>query len=66
MKINVKKIVLMVLIGFAIGLGCFAASLSLLTTNTALSVFLLSLTYATGIYFVKVRNKYNLIIKKTR
>lgn len=66
MKINVKKIVLMVLIGFVIGLGCFAASLSLLTTNTALSVFLLSLTYATGIYFVKVRNKYNLIIKKTR
>jgi len=65
MKININKVILMVLIGIAIGLGCFASSISLLTSNTTLSVFLLSLTYASGIYFVKIRNKYDLI-KKTR
>lgn len=65
MKINVNKVILMILIGVAIGLGCFASSLSLLTNNTLLSVSLLSLTYGTGIYFVKIRNKYPLV-KKTR
>ena len=65
MKINGNKVILMTLIGVAIGLGCFASSLSLLTNNTVLSVTLLSLTYITGIYFVKIRNKYELI-KKTR
>ena len=65
MKINGNKVILMTLIGVAIGLGCFASSLSLLTNNTVLSVTLLSLTYITGIYFVNIRNKYELI-KKTR
>lgn len=66
MKLNINKIILMVLIGIAIGLGCFASSLSLLTDNNVLSYFLLGITYATGIYFVKIRNKYKLLIKKTR
>lgn len=66
MKININKVALMLLIGIAIGLGCFASSISLLANNTILSTFLLSLTYITGIYFVKIRNKYNLIIKKVR
>lgn len=65
MKINGNKVILMILIGIAIGLECFASSISLLTNNTLLSVTLLSLTYITGIYFVKIRNKYELI-KKTR
>lgn len=65
MKINTNKIILMILIGIAIGIGCFASSISLLTDNTLLSITLLSLTYVTGIYFVKIRNKYPLL-KKTR
>lgn len=65
MKININKIILMTLIGIAIGIGCFASSISLLTNNTLLSICLLILTYMTGIYFVKVRNKYELI-KKTK
>ena len=65
MKININKLILMILIGIAIGLGCFASSISLLTNNKILSYFLLSLTYATGIYFIKIINKYELI-KKTR
>ena len=66
MKININKLILMILIGIAIGLGCFASSISLLTDNTRLSYFLLSLTYGTGIYFTKIRNKYNILIKKTK
>lgn len=66
MKINVNKIILMSLIGVAIALECFASSLSLLTNNTILSVILLTITYMTGIYFVKIRNKYKLILEKTR
>lgn len=66
MKINVNKIILMSLIGVAIALECFASSLSLLTNNTILSVVLLTITYATGIYFVKIRNKYELVLEKTR
>ena len=65
MKINGNKVILIILIGVAIGLECFASSISLLTNNTMLSVTLLSLTYVTGIYFVKIRSKYELI-KKTR
>ncbi len=65
MKLNINKIILMILIGIAIGLGCFASCLSLLTDNTLLNVSLLMLTYFTGIYFVKIRNKYDLI-KRTK
>ena len=65
MKINIRKVILMILIGIGIGLGSFASSVSLLTRNNFLSYFLLSITYLLGIYFVKVRNKYDLI-KKTR
>lgn len=66
MKINVNKIILMSLIGVAIALECFASSISLLTNNTILSVVLLTITYMTGIYFVKIRNKYELVLEKTR
>lgn len=65
MKINIRKVILMILIGIGIGLGCFASSISLLTKNNFLSYFLLSITYLMGLYFVKVRNKYDLT-KKTK
>ncbi len=64
MKLNINKCILMILIGVAIGLGCFASSLSLLTDNHALSYALLFITYLTGIFFVKIRNKYPLFINK--
>lgn len=63
MKINIRKVILMILTGIGIGLGCFASSLSLLTKNNFLSYFLLYITYLMGIYFVKIRNKYSLIKK---
>ena len=53
----------MILTGIGIGLGCFASAVSLLTQNKLLSYVLLTITYLTGIYFVKIRNKYNLIEK---
>lgn len=64
MKINVKKIVLMVLYAIGIGLGCFASAISLLTRNQFLEYFLLTLTYLTGIMLVKIRRKYPLMLKK--
>ena len=63
MKLNIRKVLLMTLMGIGIGLGSFASALSLLTQNKLLSYVLLTVTYLTGIYFVKVRNKYNLIEK---
>lgn len=63
MKINVRKVILMILTGIGIGLGCFASAVSLLTQNKLLSYVLLAITYLTGIYFVKIRNKYDLIEK---
>ena len=65
MKLNINKVIFMILIGIAIGLGCFASCISLLTDNILLNVSLLTLTYATGIYFVKIRNKYDLL-KRTK
>ena len=64
MKINVKKVVLMILCSIGIGLGCFASAISLLTHNDFLKYFLLSLTYFTGIMLVRIRRKYPLMIKK--
>jgi len=64
MKININKVVFMILIGVALALECIVSSFSLLSSNKLISVVLLFITYATGIYFVKVRNKYPLFIKK--
>lgn len=64
MKINVKKVVLMILSSIGIGLGCFASAISLLTRNQFLEYFLLTLTYLTGIMLVHIKRKYSLMIKK--
>ncbi|MCI9433885.1 MAG: hypothetical protein HFI86_01235 [Bacilli bacterium] len=64
MKINVKKVILMVLYSIGVGLGCFASAVSLLTRNQFLEYFLLTLTYLTGIVLVRVRRKYPLILEK--
>lgn len=64
MKINIKKVILMVLYCIAIGLGAFASSISLLTNNKILEYTLLIITYLMGIMLVRVRRKYPLMIKK--
>ncbi|MCI8778951.1 MAG: hypothetical protein HFI87_07370 [Bacilli bacterium] len=64
MKINVKKVILMILSSIGIGLGCFASAVSLLTRNQFLEYFLLTLTYLTGIVLVRVRRKYPLMVEK--
>lgn len=64
MKINIKKVVLMILYGIAIGLGAFASSLALLTDYEILKYGLLFLTYLTGISFVRIRRKYPLLLHK--
>lgn len=64
MKINIKKVILMVLYCIVIGLGAFASSISLLTNNKILEYTLLIITYLTGIMLVRVRRKYPLMIKK--
>ena len=64
MKINIKKVVLMILYGIAIGLGTFASSIALLTDYEVLKYFLLILTYLTGISFVRIRRKYPLFLHK--
>lgn len=64
MKINIKKVILMLLYSIAIALGAFASAVSLLTRNEFLEYLLLTITYIIGIMFVRVRRKYPLIIKK--
>lgn len=64
MKINIKKVILMVLYCIAIGLGIFASSISLLTNNKVLEYTLLIITYFSGVMLVKVRRKYSLFIQK--
>lgn len=64
--LNINKIIYMTLICIGIALGAFASSLSLLTSNTIMSIGLLSLTYFLGIMLVNARRKYPLFIKKTR
>jgi hypothetical protein len=56
----------MLLACFGIALGCFASAVSLLTNNTVLEVFLLSLTYFEGILLVNVRRKYPILKKKNK
>ena len=64
MKINIKKIILIILYCIAIGRGAFASSIALLTNNKALEYTLLIITYLMGIMLVRVRRKYPLMIKK--
>lgn len=64
MKINVKKVILMLLHCIAIGLSSFASAISLLTNNYLLEYALLFLTYFIGVMLVRVRRKYPLMIKK--
>lgn len=64
MKINIKKVVLMILYGVAIALGAFASSIALLTDYEILKYVLLILTYLTGISFVRIRRKYPLFLHK--
>lgn len=64
MKINIKKIILIILYCIAIGLGAFASSIALLTNNKALEYTLLIITYLMGIMLVRIRRKYPLMIKK--
>lgn len=64
MKINIKKVVLMILYSIAISLGAFASSVALLTNNDLLKYSLLLITYFSGIMLVRVRRKYPLIVKK--
>ena len=64
MKINAKKVILMVLYSIAIALGSFASALSLLTHNDLFKFALLTITYILGIRLVQVRYKYPLIVNK--
>ncbi len=64
MKINAKKVILMVLYSIAIALGSFASALSLLTHNDFFKFALLTITYILGIRLVQVRYKYPLIVNK--
>lgn len=64
MKINVKKVILMILLSIGIGLGCFASAVSLLTRNQFLEYFLLTLTYLMGIILISIRRKYPLMVEK--
>lgn len=64
MKINIKKVVLMILYSIAISLGAFSSSVALLTNNDLLKYSLLLITYFSGIMLVRVRRKYPLIVKK--
>ena len=64
--LNLNKIVYMTLICIGIGIGIFASSISLLTSNNLLSYFLLFITYWLGIVLVNARRKYPLFNKKTR
>ncbi len=64
MKINIGKVILIILYLIAIGLGIFASSISLLTNNKILEYTLLIITYLTGIMLVRVRRKYPIFIKK--
>lgn len=64
MKINIKKVILMVLYSIAIALSAFASAVSLLTNNDFLKYALLTITYIAGVMFVRVRRKYPLMLKK--
>ncbi len=64
MKINIKKVILILLYCIAIALGSFASAISLLTNNAVLEYSLLTLTYILGVMLVRVRRKYPLLIKK--
>lgn len=64
--LNLNKIVYMTLICIGIGIGIFASSISLLTSNNLLSYFLLFITYGLGIVLVNARRKYPLFNKKPR
>lgn len=64
MKINIKKVILMVLYSIAIALSAFASAVSLLTNNEFLKYALLTITYIIGVMFVRVRRKYPLMLKK--
>ena len=64
MKINIKKVILMILYSIAIALSAFASTISLLTNNDFLKYALLSLTFVIGIMLVRVRRKYPLMLKK--
>lgn len=66
LMLNINKIIYMTLICIGIGLGAFASSVSLLTSNKLLSVGLLTITYMLGILLVNARRKYPLFIKKVR
>lgn len=59
-KININKVIFMIICSIGIALGCFASAISLLTKNIALQVTLLLCTYFLGIMLVRIRRKYNL------
>lgn len=60
MKLNVNKIVFMILIGIAIALSATLSALLLFTNYKVATYISLGVTYGLGIYFVKIRNKYPL------
>ncbi len=60
MKLNINKIIFMILIGIAIGLSATLSALLLFTTYKIATYISLFITYGLGIYFVKVRHKYPL------
>ena len=64
MKINIKKVILMILYSIASALSAFASVVSLLTNNDFLKYALLSLTFIIGIMLVRVRRKYPLMLEK--
>ncbi len=59
-KINMNKVIFMIICSIGIALGCFASAISLLTKNILLQVTLLLCTYFLGIMLVRIRRKYDL------
>lgn len=60
MKLNINKIIFMVLMGIAIGLSAILSALLLFSKYIFATYASLLMTYGLGIYFVKIRRKYSL------
>ena len=60
MKLNINKIIFMILVGIAIGLSATLSALLLFSKYILPTYISLFITYGLGIYFVKIRRKYPL------
>lgn len=64
MKLNINKIIYLVLCSVGIALGCFASALALIANIEWMTYLLLFITYFMGTKLITIKNKYPLYLKK--